>query len=140
MKKAMKVLTAIAVINLTACASIVSDDKYSVNITGSEGIRYKIKNKHGVNVASGITPNMVVLSASDGYFDGAEYTIEYKSDCDVQVSSIDSSVDGWYWGNIIFGGILGMLIVDPATGAMFELPESVSSQIQTECESVAALN
>ncbi len=31
-------------------------------------------------------------------------------------------LNGWYFGNIIFGGIvLGMLIVDPLSGAMFTL-------------------
>ena len=32
-----------------------------------------------------------------------------------------SKVEGWYWGNILFGGLIGMIIVDPATGAMYKL-------------------
>jgi len=30
-------------------------------------------------------------------------------------------VNGWYFGNILLGGLIGMLIVDPATGAMYRL-------------------
>lgn len=30
-------------------------------------------------------------------------------------------MDGWYFGNILFGGLIGFLIVDPATGAMYTL-------------------
>lgn len=34
-------------------------------------------------------------------------------------------MDGWYIGNLLFGGLIGMLIVDPATGAMYKLDDSV---------------
>jgi hypothetical protein len=34
---------------------------------------------------------------------------------------VGSKVEGWYWGNILFGGLIGMIIVDPATGAMYKL-------------------
>ncbi len=34
---------------------------------------------------------------------------------------VNFKVDGWYWGNIVFGGLIGWLIVDPATGAMYKL-------------------
>lgn len=30
-------------------------------------------------------------------------------------------VDGWYFGNLLLGGFLGMLIIDPATGAMWKI-------------------
>ncbi len=39
-----------------------------------------------------------------------------------QVVSIESRVDGWYIvGNLFFGGLLGYLIIDPATGTMWTL-------------------
>jgi hypothetical protein len=34
---------------------------------------------------------------------------------------VDSRINGWYVGNIVFGGIIGSLIVDPLTGAMWAL-------------------
>lgn len=30
-------------------------------------------------------------------------------------------LDGWYFGNILLGGVIGMLIVEPATGAMWKI-------------------
>ena len=34
-------------------------------------------------------------------------------------------MDGWYIGHILFGGLIGFLIIDPATGSMWKLNESV---------------
>jgi len=34
---------------------------------------------------------------------------------------LECSVNGWYFGNLFIGGLIGMLIVDPATGAMYRL-------------------
>jgi len=41
-----------------------------------------------------------------------------------QILPINFKVDGWYFGNLLLGGILGMLIVDPATGAMYKIENS----------------
>ena len=36
--------------------------------------------------------------------------------------TVDTRLNGWYiGGNLIFGGLIGWLIVDPATGAMWTL-------------------
>jgi hypothetical protein len=43
---------------------------------------------------------------------------------------LDSAVSGWYWGNFAFGGLLGMLVVDPLTGAMYNLtPEKIETPL-----------
>ncbi|WP_321436341.1 hypothetical protein [uncultured Bacteroides sp.] len=34
---------------------------------------------------------------------------------------VKCNLNGWYFGNLIFGGLIGILIVDPATGAMYRL-------------------
>ena len=45
---------------------------------------------------------------------------------------LDSSVSGWYFANLVFGGLIGMLIVDPLTGAMFNLtPEKIEQPLTT---------
>jgi hypothetical protein len=33
----------------------------------------------------------------------------------------DSTVNGWYVGNVILGGMIDLLVVNPATGAMWTL-------------------
>jgi len=43
---------------------------------------------------------------------------------------LDSSLSRWYFGNIVFGGLIGMLIVDPLTGAMYNLtPEKIEQPL-----------
>ena len=37
---------------------------------------------------------------------------------------LETRMNGWYLGNIIFGGLIGALIVDPATGAMWTFKEN----------------
>ncbi len=50
----------------------------------------------------------------------------------VNSTKIKAGVDGWYIGNIIFGGLIGWLIVGPLTGAMYALPESVTVEMADE--------
>ena len=35
--------------------------------------------------------------------------------------NVECKLNGWYFGNIVIGGLLGFLIIDPATGAMYKL-------------------
>ena len=52
----------------------------------------------------------------------AKYTVTAAKDGYASnTHPIQSSLDGWYWGNILVGGLIGMLIVDPITGAMYEI-------------------
>jgi len=107
---------------LPSCASIVSKSDWPVSITSSEpGVPFTVKNAHGVALVQGKTPTIVTLSAKEGFFDGADYTIETGH----ATLPLSSSMNGWYIGNIVFGGLIGFLIVDPATGAMWKLPEHI---------------
>ncbi|WP_285360318.1 hypothetical protein [Pseudomonas sp. fls2-241-TYG-175] len=84
----------------------------------------------GVSVRSGVTPDEVTLRAGAGYFDGEKYTVTYRKDgYTSSTQTLESGIDGWYWGNIVIGGLIGMLIVDPATGAMYTLPEKINSTL-----------
>lgn len=124
-------LFAIVAFAVTGCASIVSDSKYPVAVTSSpSGAAYEIFNEGGVSVRSGVTPDEVTLRAGAGYFDGEKYTVTYRKDgYTSSTQTIESGIDGWYWGNIVIGGLIGMLIVDPATGAMYTLPEKINSTL-----------
>ncbi|MBI6702999.1 hypothetical protein [Pseudomonas viridiflava] len=124
-------LIAIVAFAVTGCASIVSDSKYPVAVTSSpSGAAYEIFNEGGVSVRSGVTPDEVTLRAGAGYFDGEKYTVTYRKDgYTSSTQTLESGIDGWYWGNIVIGGLIGMLIVDPATGAMYTLPEKINSTL-----------
>jgi hypothetical protein len=104
------------------CASILSDKNYAVAVNSSpSGCPVTITNEGGEEVHRAITPFTVVLPASAGFFDGETYKLTSSAATTV----LTSSLDPWYVGNLLFGGLVGMLIVDPATGAMWKLPDSV---------------
>ncbi len=124
-----------ALLLLCSCASIVSKSVYPVSLCSSPtGLKYELRDKNGVAVSTGRTPAMVTLHASNGFFSPARYQLfcfseDGKSFSQVPVSA---SLDGWYVGNILFGGLIGWLIVDPATGAMWKLPDMAYANLPVE--------
>lgn len=116
---------------LSGCASIVSDSQYPVSvITTPAGATFEIRNRAGDVIHSGTTPGSVTLKSGAGYFKGETYTIAFRKEGFAdQQTTLNSSLDGWYWGNIVFGGLIGMLAVDPATGAMYKLPENTATSL-----------
>ena len=117
--------TVIIAATVSGCASIVSDSNYPVAINSTpSGASYNIVNKKGVLVHSGTTPEQVTLKSGSSYFSGEKYQIAYvKENFEPKTTTLDTTVDGWYWANLLFGGLPGMLIFDPITGAMYKLPE-----------------
>ena len=77
-----------------------------------------------------MTPSTVTLSSGSGYFEGESYRIKFSHDgYDETVTTLDSKINGWYFGNFVFGGLIGLLVIDPSTGAMWKLPESVQKEL-----------
>jgi len=133
MKKIIKVLSVVVCLSLimAGCASIVSKSNYPVSINSSpDQASFTITNKNGENVHSGRTPETVTLKSGRGYFKKSEYTVTFsKEGFEDKTATIVGDVDGWFIGNILFGGLIGILIVDPATGAMWKLPEAISASL-----------
>ena len=116
---------------LSGCSTIVSDSKYSVaiNSTPSEA-NFILKNREGLTIHSGQTPTSITLDASAGFFKGETYTLILNKQGYVEKTiEINSSIDGWYFGNLLFGGVIGFLIIDPVTGAMFKLPKESNTSL-----------
>ena len=113
----------VAMVLMASCASIVSKNRYPISINSKPSdASISITDANGVEVYKGETPAAVNLKASEKYFKKATYQVRFNKDgYDERVVSIYFKVDGWYWGNLLFGGLIGMLIVDPATGAMYKL-------------------
>ena len=64
----------------------------------------------------------VTLKKGRGYFKPENYTVRFtKEGFQPRELKCEGEVNGWYFGNIIFGGLIGLLAVDPATGAMYTL-------------------
>lgn len=122
---------AIATALTTGCASIISKSNYAVNVQSTpDNIQFQIRDDAGKVVHKGVTPMNVNLEAGDGYFKKAKYTVEFMNGSSSDLVQIEGTMDGWYVANILFGGLIGLLIVDPATGAMWKLPETVTGQLK----------
>jgi len=133
--KMLKMTAAIATVSLmTGCATIVGEKEQSITINSSpSNANVLITDERSMEVHSGSTPTTVQLRKSDGsYFGGKTYTVEISKDgYESRTMMINASPNGWYiGGNIIFGGLIGWLIVDPLTGAMYNLtPDTLNASL-----------
>ncbi|SHK76232.1 PEGA domain-containing protein [Chishuiella changwenlii] len=104
----------------TSCATIVSGSKQTVNFKSTPSQATVYINE----IEIGTTPiekklerkkNYDVMIKLDGY-----KTYETK---------ISRKFNAWYIGNILFGGVIG-LIVDPVTGALYKLtPDQIQAEL-----------
>jgi hypothetical protein len=123
---ALSLLTSLS--GLTGCATILGGGgSQEVGFTSTPpGAQIHVVDADGKEVQTAITPCRVNLNRGRGYFVGARYTVHATvngyPDRDVK---IDPSLNPWYAGNLVFGGLIGMLVVDPLTGAMYWLPNEV---------------
>jgi uncharacterized protein YceK len=129
----MKVLRQSVIVLLclvcTGCASIVSKTKYPVLInTEPSAAKIEVKDQDGVVRFAGTSPATALLDSGHSYFTRARYTVTASKDGYTTSSlPLNTSMNGWYWGNIVFGGLIGLFIVDPLTGAMFEVDTPVAA-------------
>lgn len=107
----------------TGCASILSKSSYPITINSTPSqAKITITDKKGIETYKGNTPATLKLKASNAFFSRARYQVKFELDgYDERIIPVEFKIDGWYWGNILIGGFLGFLIIDPATGAMYKL-------------------
>lgn len=108
---------------LFSCASIVSKSSYPISINSAPSeAQIVIKDKKGIEIFSGQTPSTLKLKSGSGFFGKARYQVTFsKAGFQSKTVPVEFKLDGWYFGNLLLGGFIGMLIVDPATGAMYKL-------------------
>ena len=107
----------------SGCASILSKNSYEVAVSSQTAdVPITITNEDGREVHRATTPFTVALPASSGFFDGETYTFTSPAG---QSTVVTAKLDPWYLGNLLIGNLIGLLIVDPATGSMWKLPDHV---------------
>jgi hypothetical protein len=113
-------------ITFTGCASIISGSSQTVSFKSvPESAQISITNRNGEKVHTGQTPATVTLKKGAGYFKPENYQVVFSKDgYQTKTVNVQGTVNGWYVANILFGGLIGLLIVDPATGAMYSLSPS----------------
>lgn len=110
----------------TSCASIFTRSIYPVDFNSSpQGAELTVESRDGRTVFLGRTPATVYLESSAGYMRPEHYKITYRQpDGEPVTTWIDAKIDGWYFGNLLWcpAAWIGMLLVDPLTGAMWKIP------------------
>ncbi len=129
---------------INGCATIFGWQKPElVNIRSTpDEAKVVITDESGTKIYEGTTPANVTLKKKKGFFSGKSYNVTVKKDGFTdRTFSIDTQVNGWYiGGNIVFGGLIGWLIVDPATGAMWTFDQNDFDISLEPAESGALLN
>ncbi len=113
------------IVNLSGCATIFGKaNPEAVNIKSTPDLAdVCVTDEAGAKIFVGTTPTVVSLEKKRGYFGGKTYKVKIsKQDFTDQIITVDTQPGGWYiFGNFVFGGLIGWLIVDPLTGAMWTL-------------------
>ena len=126
----MAAITSLAIL-ASGCASIASKVNYPVTINSNpSGAEVEVKNSSGMVVFSGKTPTTTILRSGGAYFNKYNYMVTFhKEGYNPTTQNINADIDSTYFGNFLLGGALGMLIIDPITGAMWELPPYASATL-----------
>ena len=133
MKKILTALIVVASTSFTGCASIISGSTQSLSFKSvPDSANIMITNRKGEKSHTGQTPATVTLKKGAGYFKPENYKITFeKVGYQTKTVTVAGGMSGWYIGNLIFGGLPGLLIVDPLTGAMFTLsPDDVTATLE----------
>ncbi len=131
MKKSVISLT-VGALFLSGCATIFEGGAQPVTFKSvPDTAAISISNRAGEKVHTGTTPMTVTLKRGAGYFKAETYTVRLTKEGYVAKDiTVTGSVNGWYVANILFGGLIGLLIVDPITGAMYDLtPDTVNATL-----------
>jgi len=117
---------------LSGCATIVHGGPRNIPIASTPaGAKVSIYDRSETLVMTNTTPFVASLDPKFGYFRGQTYRLVFEMPgYHPAVVKLDSSVSAWYLGNLVIGGLLGMLVVDPLTGAMYNLtPEKIEQPL-----------
>lgn len=135
------ILAAALAVALSGCATLFNGQSQAITITSApEGAQVTVSNRAGQRVHVGETPVTLTLKRGAGYFKSEVYMLAFsKPGYADQQMTIRGSTSGWYFGNILLGGLIGMLAVDPATGAMYSLPKSVTASLEAQ-DAVGAID
>lgn len=111
----------------SGCASIMSRPESMVTIRSKpSGASFLVRDRDGLEIDKGITPASVMLRTGAGFWRSATYSVTLEHDgFQPATREIAATMNGWYIGNVVFGGFLGLLLIDPGTGCMWCLPRAL---------------
>jgi hypothetical protein len=115
-------------LTLAGCASIISGTSQDVKISSSPAaanIKVERSSKTGMEtVWQGQTPANVSLKRKYAYL----LSVSLDGYQPIEMP-LESSTNGWVWGNLLFGGLIG-LVIDYSNGAAKKLePDQIDVQL-----------
>jgi predicted small secreted protein len=125
MKKQLTILLAFVLVFisvlLTSCASIMHGTDQEVSVSSTpEGASVSIKTLGGIDVLEGTTPFIANLEREDDY-----RVVVSKEGYEDNEVILKNTLTGWFWGNLLCGGVIG-IIIDFSNGAAYELePDAI---------------
>lgn len=127
-----------ALLLLGGCATIAGSSTQLVTINSQPpGSTVLITDEADNAVFKGTTPTTVTLEKSTGHYFGAKkYHVQFSQPgyADKQLV-LSEGPNGWYFCNILFGGVIGMLLVDPWNGGMWSLgPNNVNPVLDKQAD------
>jgi len=128
LKKILAFSFGVTFLALTSCASAIRGSKENfVFSSNPQGATLMIFDKNNTAIAKLTTPAEIALKKGAGFFSGQNYTAKAtKEGYKPSSFRIDNNlnISAYLFGNILFVGVLGYVIVDPLTGAMWNLEAS----------------
>ena len=116
-------LVPLLVLALTACATIMHGTEQGVGVSSQPtNAKVSVDNK-----PLGVTPVVATLARGNTHV----VRVEMDGYQPFEMTLIKST-SGWVWGNIVFGGLIG-LAVDAISGGLYNLePAQVMAQMQRQ--------
>lgn len=113
---------------LASCSTLLGGGpKQKVTISADQSkAHFVIKDQTGQTVFDGTDPGTLQLPRK------YTYTVEVSLDGYAkQTVFISQGINGWFWGNLCLGGVVGM-VIDFATGSMWDLqPSKLDIKLKT---------
>jgi uncharacterized protein YceK len=117
------ILLVVSSVVLWGCATIMHGSSQKIGISSTpSGAKVTVDGKD-----NGVTPAFASLKRGDEHVVKIELEGYEKAELTITKTS-----SGWVWGNIIFGGLIG-LVVDIADGAIYNLtPEQLNAELRKQ--------
>jgi len=121
MKKRQKWMVLVVALAVAGCATIMQGTSQDIGFSSSPSQAKVFDNGNNL----GVTPLTTKLARKDNHI--IKFELDGYKPYEI---TITRSVSGWVWGNIVFGGLIG-LVIDSISGGLYKL---TPSQIHAELD------